>query len=231
MLTNSKGANRMRRLVLAAVCIMGIMMVAAGSASANTETGNEQNRARVNEAETLLASLGYWVVKVDGVTDASTRQAVIAFQKAEGLKRTGVLNDDLLARMRAAARPTARNAGEAHVEIDLARQILLLVDDAGQVSRVLAVSTGSGEWYVSEGKRQKAVTPTGEFKITRQIKGNRKAPLGTIYYPSYFHEGWAIHGSNSIPVTPASHGCARVPRFAEKELSNLLHVGMPVYVY
>ena len=231
MLKNRKGAKRMQKLVLSAVCITGIMTLAGGTAAASTETANEQLKARVTEAETLLSNLGYWVLKVDGVTDASTRQAVIAFQKAEGLKRTGILNDDLLAKMRTAARPTARNGGEAHVEIDLARQILLLVDDAGQVTRVLAVSTGSNQWYVSEGKRQKAYTPTGEFKITRQIKGFRKAPLGNIYYPSYFHEGWAIHGSNSIPVTPASHGCARVPRFAEKELSNMLHVGMPVFVY
>jgi lipoprotein-anchoring transpeptidase ErfK/SrfK len=231
MLTNSKGAKRLQKLVLAAVCITGIMTLAGGTALANKETENEQQRARVTEAEGLLASLGYWIVKVDGIADDSTRQAVIAFQKTEGWKRPGILNEDVLAKMRTASRPAAKRDGEAHVEIDLARQVLMLVDDGGQVTRVLAISTGSGEWYVSEGKRQKAFTPTGDFKITRQIKGNRKAPLGTIYYPSYFHEGWAIHGSNSIPVTPASHGCARVPRFAEKELSSMLHVGMPVFVY
>ena len=185
----------------------------------------------MSEAETLLANLGYWIIKADGVTDVSTRHAIVAFQKAEGMKRTGVLTEDVLESMRTAMRPTAKYAGEAHVEIDIARQILMVVGDDGQVSRVLPISTGSGEWYVSEGKRQKAYTPTGEFKVTRQIKGIAKAPLGNIYYPSYFHEGWAIHGSNSIPVKPASHGCARVPRFAEKELSNMLHVGMPVFVY
>ncbi|HMJ08733.1 MAG TPA: L,D-transpeptidase family protein [Pyrinomonadaceae bacterium] len=228
MSKNSRNINRM--LVMAAICITGII-TAASTANANRGSENEQIAARVTEAEQLLSSLGYWVLNVDGRTDASTRHAIVAFQKAEGLKRTGILNEDLLAKLRAASRPVAKYAGEAHVEIDLPRQILMVVDDDGQVSRILPISTGSGQWYVSEGKRQKAFTPTGEFKITRQIKGNRKAPLGTIYYPSYFHEGWAIHGSNSIPVTPASHGCARVPRFAEKELSNMLHVGMPVFVY
>jgi peptidoglycan hydrolase-like protein with peptidoglycan-binding domain len=209
------------------------MTLGGAYAVAGTGAEGEQSAAaaRLAEAETLLANLGYWVTKADGKADASTRQAVIAFQKAEGMKRTGVLNEEVLVRMRAATRPTAQRGGEAHVEIDLARQILMLVDDAGQVTRVLAISTGSGERYFSQGKWQRAITPTGDFKIERQIKGNRVAPLGTIYYPSYFHEGWAIHGSNSIPVTPASHGCARVPRFAEKELSNMLHVGMPVYVY
>ena len=231
MLKNSIGADRLRGLVLAAVCVAGITLMTGATALAGIENETGHNRARVSEAETLLANLGYWVIKADGVTDASTRHAIVAFQKAEGMKRTGVLTEDVLERMRTATRPAAKYAGESHVEIDLARQILMVVGDDGQVSRVLPISSGSGEWYVSEGKRQKAYTPTGEFKVTRQIKGTRKAPLGNIYYPSYFHEGWAIHGSNSIPVKPASHGCARVPRFAEKELSNMLHVGMPVFVY
>ena len=123
-------------------------------------------------------------------------------------------------------------AGPAHAEVDISRQVIFLVDDEGQVTRVLSTSTGSGERYrSSDGKWARAYTPRGSFKITRQIKGNRKAPLGTLYYPSYFNGGIAFHGSNSVPAHAASHGCARVPRFAEKELSNLLHVGMPVFVY
>jgi lipoprotein-anchoring transpeptidase ErfK/SrfK len=219
------------KFVVTAILLAGSIICGNLTAAARGTNEPEQSRAKVTEAEQRLADLGYWIVKVDGVKDDSTRQAVIAFQKAEGLKRTGVLTDSVLESIRNASRPAARYGGESHVELDLTRQILLLVDDSGQVSRVLAISSGSGERYFSEGKWQKAITPTGQFKVTRQIKGVRKAPLGMIYYPSYFHEGWAIHGSNSVPVTPASHGCARVPRFAEKELSGLLHVGMPVYVY
>lgn len=225
------GLHTIGRFVLAAALTAASVVWGTAATRAGGNSGAEQARAKVTEAEQLLANLGYWITKVDGIKDDSTRQAVIAFQKAEGLKRTGVLNDSILEALRGASRPTARYGGESHVELDLTRQILLLVDDSGQVSRVLAISSGSGQRYFSQGKWEKAYTPTGEFKITRQIKGTRKAPLGMIYYPSYFHEGWAIHGSNSVPVTPASHGCARVPRFAEKELSNMLRVGMPVYVY
>ena len=208
------------KFVLTAILLAGSVIWGSATAAAAKTPETEQNRAKVSEAEQLLANLGYWVTKVDGVRDDSTRQAIIAFQKAEGLKRTGVLNDSVLDAIRNASRPTAKYSGESHVELDLTRQILMLVDENGQVSRTLAISTGTGQRYFSEGKWQKAITPTGEFKITRQIKGVRKAPLGMIYYPSYFHEGWAIHGSNSVPATPASHGCARVPRFAEKELSD-----------
>ena len=211
--------------------LAGTIIWGAAAAMAADVPAPLQGRVETTEAEQLLADLGYWFTKVDGIRDDSTRQAIIAFQKVEGLKRTGVLTRSLLEAMRTATRPTARFTGAAHVEIDLERQVLFLVDDAGQVTRTLAISSGSGKKYFDQGKWQTAFTPKGEFKITRQIKGVRKASLGSLYYPSYFYEGWAIHGANSVPAYPASHGCARVPRFADKQLANMLSVGMPVYVY
>lgn len=209
-----------------------ILTIASASAYANeTPSAAKIKAARVQEAEEILSNLGYWITKVDGKSDDSTRQGIIAFQKVEGLKRTGVLDDKVLMAIRLATKPVAKHSGSAHVEIDLTRQVILLVDDAGEVRSVLSTSTGNGERYFSEGKWQKAHTPTGTFKIQRQIKGVRKAPLGTIYNPSYFNGGIAIHGSNSIPVTAASHGCARIPRFADKDFVNMVKVGMPVYVY
>ncbi len=191
----------------------------------------QRKAAKIKEAEEILSNLGYWITKVDGRSDDSTRQGIIAFQKVEGLKRTGVLDESVLRALRLADRPVAKYKGAAHVEIDISRQVIFLVDDAGAVTKVLSTSTGNGERYFSEGKWQKAYTPRGTYKIQRQIKGVRKAPLGTIYNPSYFNGGIAIHGSNSIPVKPASHGCARIPRFADKEFVEMVKVGMPVYVY
>src|SRR6476660_4261508 len=104
MLTNSIGVNRLRRLILAAACITGILTLGGRAALAGGEA--EQSGARVTEAKQILANLGYWVAKVDSrALDASTRHAIVAFQKAEGLKRTGVLSADLLAKLRTAGRP------------------------------------------------------------------------------------------------------------------------------
>jgi peptidoglycan hydrolase-like protein with peptidoglycan-binding domain len=202
------------------------------AANNGNETTPEQARAaKVMEVEQLLSNLGYWITKVDGKSDDSTRQGIIAFQKVEGMKRTGVLNDSLINALRNASVPTAKYSGEAHVEIDITRQVILLVNDAGEVTKVLSTSTGSGERYFSEGKWQTAYTPRGSFRIQRQIRGTRKAALGSLYNPSYFNGGIAIHGSNSIPVKAASHGCARIPRFADKDFIGMVKVGMPVYVY
>ncbi len=215
------------RVLLAAV---SLSLLAATGSAANMQPP-VRTAERIAFAETRLAELGYWITKVDSKSDDSTRQAIMAFQKVNGLKRTGVLNNAFFMALMTASRPEAKFGGPAHVELDITRQVIFLVNDEGQVTRILSTSTGSGERYFSQGKWHQAYTPRGEFKITRQIKGNRKAPLGMLYYPSYFTGGIAFHGSNSVPATAASHGCARVPRFAEKELSSLLHVGMPVFVY
>jgi lipoprotein-anchoring transpeptidase ErfK/SrfK len=214
------------------ISLLLIVVLASVNARANeTPEAAKAKAAKVQEAEEILSTLGYWITKVDGRSDDSTRQGIIAFQKVEGLKRTGVLDDKVLTALRLASRPVAKHGGPAHVEIDISRQVIFLVDDQGDVTNVLSTSTGNGERYFSEGKWQKAYTPRGTFKIQRQIKGVRKAPLGTIYYPSYFNGGIAIHGSNSIPVTAASHGCARIPRFADKQFAEMVRVGMPVFVY
>jgi lipoprotein-anchoring transpeptidase ErfK/SrfK len=209
-----------------------VLTIASANVYANeTPSAESAKAARVQDAEQMLSSLGYWITKVDGRPDDSTRQGIIAFQKVEGMKRTGVLDDKVLTALRLATRPAAKHSGAAHVEIDISRQVILLVNDEGTVTNVLSTSTGNGARYFSEGKWETAYTPRGTFKIQRQIKGIRKAALGTIYYPSYFNGGIAIHGSNSIPTTAASHGCARIPRFADKQFADMVKVGMTVYVY
>src|SRR5829696_368514 len=184
------------------------------------------------EAEKKLASLGYWILKVDGVPDASTRHAITAFQKMEGMKRTGVLNASVMNAIRIADRPKPRyNVPEAHVEVDITRQVLFMVDSAGAVSHVIPVSTGNGKKFFDKGEWNIASTPRGAFDIYSKINGVRKSSLGELYYPSYFVGGVAMHGSNSIPPSPASHGCVRVPRFAERGLFRMTPIGMTVFVY
>jgi peptidoglycan hydrolase-like protein with peptidoglycan-binding domain len=219
------------KLSLIAFALLSTNAAVSAANNGNETTPEQARAAKVMEAEQLLSNLGYWITKVDGKSDDSTRQGIIAFQKVEGMKRTGVLDDAMLRALRNASTPMAKYSGAAHVEIDITRQVILFVSDAGEVTKVLSTSTGSGERYFSEGKWQTAYTPRGTFKVQRQIRGTRKAALGSLYNPSYFNGGIAIHGSNSIPVKAASHGCARIPRFADKDFVDMVKVGMPVYVY
>jgi lipoprotein-anchoring transpeptidase ErfK/SrfK len=124
-----------------------------------------------------------------------------------------------------------RETGHAHVEVDLSRQRLFVVDASGHVVKTLPVSSGSGKWFTSEGRTRRAITPRGRFTVVRKIAGWRESPLGMLYYPNYITEGIAIHGSPSVPSRPASHGCIRIPMSAAKEFSHLTPIGTVVVVY
>src|SRR5262249_25084392 len=105
------------------------------------------------------------------------------------------------------------------------------VDASGRAVKTLRVSSGSGKLFTSEGWTRRAITPTGQFTVLRKIPGWHKSPLGELYYPTYITGGVAIHGSPSVPSTPASHGCIRIPLSAAKEFSDLTPIGMIVLVY
>ena len=218
-------------LVAAAIVILGCgPALHAGVGTASAQPASKP--ADVLEVEKLLSDLGYWILKVDGKADASTRHAIMAFQKVEGRKRTGVLSAADLEVLRIAPRPEARSqTGALHVEIDLTRQVLFLVDSSGTVTHILPVSSGNEKRYFDQGKWQIAHTPRGHFRIVHRINGVRKASLGNLYYPNYFYGGVAIHGSNSIPAKPASHGCVRIPRFADRKFFGMVKIGTEVMLY
>ena len=187
----------------------------------------------VQALQQRLSDRGFWLGTPDGTYGQLTRQAVMAFQKAHGLSRDGVAGPATLAALDTAGPVAPRDASGSHLEIDLARQILIVVE-GGATKWVLNTSTGNGEAYASPGGGTAvASTPTGSFTIYREIDGLREAPLGTLYRPKYFTGGIAIHGSGSIPAYPASHGCARLTNSAMDLLwaSGLANLGTPVLVY
>ena len=105
------------------------------------------NQTQIKEVEYRLSKLGYWTGPVDGRFDPATRSALIAFQKWERRPVTGQLTLEELDAIRISAGPKARDAGYAHVEVDLDRQVLMLVNDNGV--RVLPISSGTGKPFIA----------------------------------------------------------------------------------
>lgn len=217
------------RLVI--VLLLIFLLLVLTEDSIGKTRGQALKTAETLEVEQRLSDLGYWTGPVDGNFDNVSRQALMAFQKVEGRKRTGALANSELQALRSASRPEPRDPTFAHIEVDLSKQVLLIVDAAGTVTRVLSVCTGNGKIYTDRGRTQRAITPRGHFTVTRKINGMRISSLGALYYPSYIVNGIAIHGSPSMPPYPASHGCIRIPMFAAKEVSEMLPVGTIVDVY
>lgn len=185
---------------------------------------------QIREAERLLSELGYWTGRIDGRFDEGTKSALIAFQKWEGRAPTGKLTVDELEAIRNGVSPKARELGYAHVEVDVDRQVLMLVDEEGAV-RVLPVSTGSDKPFMDLGQMSIAYTPRGRFVVYDKTYGWENGNIGSVYYANYITGGVAIHGYLSVPTVPASHGCIRIPMFAAREVSKLLPVGTIVLVY
>ena len=156
---------------------------------------------------------------------------MIAFQKWEGRTLTGKLTIDEVEAIRIATPPKARDdLGYRHVEVDVDRQVLLIVDDTGSV-KVLPVATGTGKEFFYDGQMSVAYTPRGRFVVYEKGVGWENNVPGSMYYPNYISGGIAIHGSYSVPTKPASHGCIRIPMFAAREVSRLLKLGTIVLVY
>lgn len=213
--------------------IVVVLLFGTGAIQAQTRQSIKPafSAEEFTEARQRLVELGYWLKEDASAGDASFRHALIAFQKVEGRPRTGKLTQEELTALRAAKSPEPRESGYVHIEVDLCRQVLFLVEASDKPLRVLPVSTGSGKCFTEGGRTRQAITPTGRFKVQWKLKGWRKSPLGLLYYPNYFYGGVAIHGNPSVPAEPASHGCVRIPMFAAEEFSHLTPVGTAVLVY
>ncbi|MGH8910135.1 MAG: L,D-transpeptidase family protein [Egibacteraceae bacterium] len=182
-------------------------------------------------AQRRLTELKYYGGQIDGVGGGGTRSAVMAFQKVNGLRADGSIGAATLAALESPAFPNLRGGPGRRVEVDLSRQVLYYVE-GGELARIMPVSSGNGASYEREdGSVARSLTPVGTFKVQRTISGVREADLGTLYDPMYFYQGWAIHGSNSVPAYPASHGCVRVTRTDALWLFDRLPVGTTVMLY
>ena len=186
----------------------------------------------VAAAQRTLADLGYYLGAADGRRGPAFRSAVMAFQKVQGLGADGTVGPATLKALASPRKPVLRDASPSNrVEVDLTKQVLYVVK-GGAIKRILPVSSGNGATYEQkDGSEARALTPTGYYRIQRRIVGVREADLGTLYDPQYFYRGWAIHGSNSVPAGPASHGCVRVTRADAKWLLSNISVGMSVHLY
>ncbi len=181
--------------------------------------------------ERKLVALQYDVGAIDDVYDQNTAYGVMAFQKVTGMARTGRATDDVVAALASATSPPALvpNGGPDRVEVDIPRQVLFLYK-ANTLQKIITISSGSNQRFCSEGYCRKAVTPGGSFAIYRQGRGWEYGPLGGLYSPAYFNGGIAIHGAQSVPATPASHGCIRIPMAAAEWFPGQVSIGMTVHV-
>lgn len=84
---------------------------------------------------------------------------------------------------------------------------------------------------IKKGVCGNAWTPGGEYEFYRKHEGKRESRLGGMLNPVYFNNGIAVHGGYSVPLTPASHGCIRIPNAISQTFFDLVSKGEKVYVF
>lgn len=166
-----------------------------------------------------LSKLRYAVSR-SGSYDDSTARAIMAYRKVNGQARTFTASQGIVRRVLAgkgAFKPRYPRDGR-HVEADLSRQVLALINRKGEVHRVYHTSTGA------------PATPTviGRFRTYRKSPGTNAKGM---VHSSYFIRGYAIHGYASVPAYNASHGCLRVPIPNAWSIYNWVRMGTVVRVY
>jgi len=187
-----------------------------------------------------LADVHFDPGPIDGNYGTAMVYAVQALQKILGTERTGRLTGAEAAALATFQYPTPLQPdGEAQrAEIDITKQVMTLYEGY-QVRLITTVSTGSGESYCYNTPRvnptrrvcEYANTPSGRYTFREFRRGWDKSPLGQLYNPFYFNGGIAVHGYQSVPTSPASHGCTRIPMHIADYFHNLVKVGDAVYVF
>lgn len=107
-------------------------------------------------------------------------------------------------------------AGE-HVEAPLSKQVLVFVKD-GKPFAIYPISSG----------KSSTPTVTGHFEFIRTEPGYNSHGM---YYSWYFYGGYAVHGYNSVPDYPASHGCLRTFISDQPEIYNRIFYGEDIWIW
>jgi L,D-transpeptidase catalytic domain len=166
-----------------------------------------------------LKDLGYVPSGGSCMHDQDSR-AVLAFRKVNGLAHDSHAGAGLVKRVfsgHGAYHLKYPSAGD-HVEVSVSKQVLVIAH-GDKPLQTYGVSTG------------KSSTPTvlGHFQFYLRQPGYNAEGM---YYSTYFHGGYAVHGYASVPPTyPASHGCVRVPIPDAHHIYNSIELGEDIFVY
>jgi hypothetical protein len=167
-----------------------------------------------------LVDEGYYTGgHVSGKFNHGSQLATLAFRKVNNMGRNYQYKPVIFQKLlmgRGAFDPRYHEG--RHVEVDISRQVMALVD-GGKVVAVFHVSTG------------KSSTPTvrGTFHFYRKTPGYNSHGM---YFSVYFIRGYATHGYNPVPMhEAASHGCVRNPIPFSVYIYNWINLGDAIHVY
>ncbi len=165
-----------------------------------------------------MRKMGY-IANSGSCFGAKTARGVLAYRKVNGMSRSYRAGKGLVKSVfsgRGAYKVRHPGAGE-HLEAPLSKQVLVFAKG----DKPFAI------YPVSSGKSS-TPTVTGHFSFIRTEPGYNSHGM---YYSFYFYGGYAIHGYESVPDYPASHGCIRTFIADQPEIYNRINYGESIFVF
>lgn len=195
-------------------------------ADAAREAAVIKQQEKLNE---LFDGSGMRELLVDGVSGPVTQQRLCAARVALGLdvNRSDMEADSdeeaLLMEASELRQPfTTALLSERWILIDRTCQIMFTGEGDNGIANIFSTSTGSEGFETRDQDRSRAyrfdpaLGNDGWHNSTTYPVPEDNPLNGNMYKPLYFDGGQAIHGSNNVPTTPQSKGCARL-RVADQE--------------
>jgi hypothetical protein len=165
-----------------------------------------------------MRKMGY-IVNSGRCFGGKTARGVLAYRKVNDMARSSRAGAGLVESVfsgRGEYKVLHPAAGE-HVEAPLSKQVLVFAKG----DKPFAV------YPISSGKSS-TPTVTGHFTFIRTEPGYNSHGM---YYSFYFYGGYAVHGYESVPDYPASHGCLRTFIADQPEIFNRIHYGESIFVF
>jgi L,D-transpeptidase catalytic domain len=165
-----------------------------------------------------MRKLGY--IANDGrCFGGKTARGVLAYRKVNDMSRSTRAGAGLVMKVfsgKGGYEVRHPGAGE-HLEAPLSKQVLVFAKG----DKPFAI------YPISSGKYS-TPTVTGHFQFIRPEPGYNSHGM---YYSWYFYGGYAVHGYESVPDYPASHGCLRTFIADQPEIYDRIHLGEDIFIW
>jgi hypothetical protein len=148
-----------------------------------------------------------------------TARGVLAYRRVNAMAQNFHAGKGLVKRVYAGRGDyEVRHAGAGrHVEVPLGKQVLVFAK-GDEAYAIYPVSSG----------KSSTPTVTGHYTFIRQEPGYNSHGM---YYSFYFYGGYAVHGYESVPDYPASHGCIRTFIADQPEIYNRIEFGEDIFIW
>jgi len=165
-----------------------------------------------------MRKLGY-IANSGRCFGGKTARGVLAYRKVNDMTRSMRAGKGLVKRAFAGKggyRVRHPGAGR-HVEAPLGKQVLVFAK-GDKPYAIYPISSGTSA----------TPTVTGHFEFIRTEPGYNSHGM---YYSWYFYGGYAVHGYESVPDYPASHGCLRTFIADQPEIYERIQYGEDIFVF